>query len=296
MCNIARVQSWDDLRVFLAVARAGRVAGAARTLGVEHSTVARRLSGLESAVGAALFYRTAGGYQLTPAGSIVLAGAETMERGILGLGARLREQAGPLAGRVRVAMLDEFASHWLAPNLPRFRSRFPELELQLVTGIAPLDLTRGEAEVAIRTPRPRQTGLSAVRLARVGMGLYASRAFVAGKRLRVDASSRGLDLLVYLPAYAALQNAPWFQPVLASSRVLLVTNSTHTLLAAARAGAGIAVVPHFMAKAYPELVAVSDDVSLADDFMWLVTHPEFRRDPKVRAVTGWLREIGAELR
>jgi DNA-binding transcriptional LysR family regulator len=193
-------------------------------------------------------------------------------------------------------MLDEFASHWLAPNLPAFRARFPELELQLVTGIAPLDLTRGEAELAVRTPRPRQTGLSAVKLARVGTGLYASRAYVAGKRLRVDASSRGLDLLVYLPAYAALQNAPWFQPVLTSSRVLLVTNSSHTLLAAARAGAGIAVVPHFMATAYPELVPVSDDVALADDFMWLVTHPEFRRDPKVRAVAAWLREAGAELR
>ena len=296
MCNNASMQSWDDLRVFLAVARAGRVAGAARQLGVEHSTVARRIAGLESAVGAALFYRTAGGYQLTPKGTLVLAGAETMERGMLVLGARLREQAGPLAGRVRVAMLDEFASHWLAPNLPAFRSRFPELELQIVTGIAPLDLTRGEAELAVRTPRPRQTGLSAVKLARIGTGLYASRAYLAGKRLRVDASSRGLDLLVYLPTYAALQNAPWFQPVLMSSRALLVTNSTHTLLAATRAGAGVAVVPHFLATAYPELVSVSDDVALADDFMWLVTHPEFRRDPKVRAVAAWLREIGSELR
>jgi DNA-binding transcriptional LysR family regulator len=289
------MQSWDDLRVFLAVARAGRVAAAARQLGVEHSTVARRIAGLERAVGAALFYRTTGGYQLTPQGTIVLAGAETMERGMLAFGARLREQAGPLAGRVRLAMLDEFASHWVAPILPAFRSRFPDLELQLVTGIAPLDLTRGEAELAIRSPRPRQSGLSAVKLAHVSTGLYASRAYIAGKRLRIDASSRGLDLLVYLPAYAALQNAPWFQPVLASSRVLLVTNSTHTLLAAARAGAGIAVLPHFMASAYPELAAVSEDVS-QNVPMWLVTHPEFRRDPKVRAVAAWLREVGAPLR
>jgi DNA-binding transcriptional LysR family regulator len=287
--------NWDDLRVFLVVARAGRVATAARQLGVEHSTVARRIAGLERAVGAPLFYRTAGGYQLTPQGTTVLAGAETMEGGMLGLGARLREQAGSLAGRVRLAMLDEFASHWLAPNLPAFRTRFPDLELQVVTGIAPLDLARGEAELAMRSPRPRQSGLSAVRLARVGIGLYTSRAVAAGKRLRVDGSSRGLDLLVYLPAFTPLQNAPWFQPVLASSRLLLVTNSTHTLLAAARAGAGIAVVPHFMAVAYPELVAVSEDVALGD-YMWLVTHPEFRRDPKIRAVAGWLREIGASLR
>ncbi len=289
------MHSWDDLRVFLAVARTGRVAAAARQLGVEHSTVARRMAALERAVDAALFYRTAGGYQLTPQGAIVLAGAETMERGMLGLGARLREQAGRLAGRVRLAMLDEFASHWLAPELPAFRSRFPELELQLLTGIAPLDLSRGEAELAIRSPRPRQSGLSAVKLAHVCTGLYAARGYLAGKRVRIDASSRGLDLLVYLPAYAALQNAPWFQPVLASSRLLLVTNSTHALLAAARAGAGIAVLPHFMTPAYPELVAVSEDVSFNDP-MWLVTHPEFRRDPKVRAVAAWLREVAVALR
>lgn len=285
---------WDDLRVFLAVARAGRVAAAARQLGVEHTTVARRIAALERDVGAPLFYRTAGGYQLTPNGTSVLAGAETMERGVLGLSARLREQNASLRGRVRVAMLDEFASHWLAPNLPAFRARFPDLELQVITGIAPLDLARGEAELAIRSPRPRQTGLSAVKLGRTCMGLYASRTYAA-KRLRVDGASRGLDLLMYLPAFERLQNAPWFAPVFASSRMVLVTNSTHMLLAAARAGAGIAVVPHFMGPSYPELVSVSEDVSLGDD-MWLVTHPEFRRDPKVRATAAWMREIGADLR
>jgi DNA-binding transcriptional LysR family regulator len=192
-------------------------------------------------------------------------------------------------------MLDEFASHWLAPNLPAFGTRFPELELQLVTGIAPLDLGRGEAEIAIRTPRPHQTGLSAVKLARPGLGLYAARSYMAGKRLRVDGSSRGLDLLVYVPPFDRLQNAAWFQPVLASSRVLLVTNSTHALLGAARAGAGVAVLPHFMAPAYQELESVSEDVARGDD-LWLVAHPEFRRDPKVRAVAAWLREIAAQLR
>ena len=296
MRAIMQAMNWDDLRVFLAVARAGRVAGAARQLGVEHSTVARRIAGLERAIGAPLFYRTAGGYQLTPQGTTVLTGAETMERGMVGLGARLGEQTAGLAGRVRVAMLDEFASHWLMLHLRALHTRYPQIELQVITGILPLDLARGEAELAIRWPRPRQTGLSAVKLGRARMGLYSSRAYAGGKRLRVDGSSRGLDLLVYLPAYAPLQDAPWFQPVLASSHVVLVTNSTHTLLAAARAGAGIAVVPRFMAPAYPELVSVSDDVALADDGMWLVTHPEFRRDPKVRAVAGWLREVGAQLR
>jgi DNA-binding transcriptional LysR family regulator len=286
---------WDDVRVFLAVARAGRVAAAARQLGVEHSTVARRITAFERELGAPLFYRTAGGYQLTGEGEIALAGAEVMEKGALNVEARLREQSGALVGRVRIAMLDEVASHWLAPHLPAFRARLPGIELVLVTGIQPLDLSRGEADLAVRTPRPRQRGLSAVRLGSTTVGLYASRAYLGGRRLRVDASSRGLDLLCYVPAYLPLQSAPWFQTVLASSRVVLSTNSTHTLLAAARAGAGIVVVPRMMVSSYPDLVAVSDDVSDAGD-MWLVTHPEYRRDPKVRATAAFLREAGATLR
>ena len=288
------VMDWDDLRVFLAVARAGRVAAAARALEVEHSTISRRLAVLEANLGAPLFYRTAGGYQLTAEGERALAAAETMERGAFALENKIREPAGAIAGRVRLAMLDEFASHWLAHHLPAFRARYPELELQILVGIQPLDLTRGEAELAIRVPRPRQPGLSAVKLARAAVGLYASRAWLGGKRLRIDASSRGLDLLVYAPAYHRLQSAAWFQPVLESSRIVLTTNSTHLLLAAARAGAGIAALIRFMAASYDDLVSVSDDLS-ADD-VWLVTHPEFRRDPKVRATAEFLRRVGQSLR
>ena len=287
--------NWDDLRVFLSVARAGRVAAAARALGVEHSTVARRIASLEADLGAALFYRTAGGYQLTPEGRAALAGAEAMEESALVLGGRIQEQAGTLAGRVRIAILDELASCWLASHVPAFHARFPRIELQIIAGIPLLDLSRGEAELAIRTPRPRQAGLATVKLATVAAALHASRARLAGKRLRVDDSSRGLDLLVYAPAYQRLQSAAWFQPVLASSTIVLSANSSHALAAAAAAGAGIAVLPRFMPALYPDLVAISDDVSPRED-LWLVTHPEFRRDPKVRATADFLRKAAATLR
>jgi DNA-binding transcriptional LysR family regulator len=279
---------WDDLRIFLAVARAGRVAAAARSLGVEHSTAARRIAKLEADLGTAMFYRTAGGYQLTEAGARAQALAEDIEARAVDLKGRIRSEAGSLSGRVRIALLDELASAWLAPTLPAFRARYPELALEVVVGIPPMDLSRGEAELAIRTPRPRQHGLAAVKLGRVTTGLYAAR---KRRRVIVDASSRGLDLLVYVPAWHALQSAAWFQPVLASSRVVLATNSSHVLAAAARADAGIAVLPRFMADR--SLTPVSDDLVAHDQ--WLVMHPEFRRDPKVRAVAAFLREIAATL-
>jgi len=283
---------WDGLRIFLAVARAGRVSTAARRLGIEHTTVSRRIASLEQDLGTALFFRTAAGYRLTPVGDSVLAHAETMERAAQGAGARAREATGTIAGLVRLALVPEFATHWLAPHLTAFRSQYPDVKLQIVVGTRPLDLSRGEADLAIRMPNPRQTGLVAVRLARASAGLYASKALAAGRRLRVDEapdSTRGLPLLVYTPPFDVLQSAPWFRSVLAASPVALESNSTHLLLAAARASAGIAVLPRFVARAHADLVPVSDDVSAQD--IWLITHPEYRRDPKIRATADFLKQI-----
>jgi len=285
---------WDGLQVFLAIARAGRVSMAANRLGVKHTTVSRRLAALESELGVPLFYRTTTGYLLTPHGQNVVANAETMERAAIAVAARAREDSTAIGGRVRVAMPPEFASHWLGPRIAAFRATHPEIELQVLVGTRQRDLSRGEAELAIQAPRPRQQGLVAVRLGRTTFALYAARALVRDKRLRginPDAWS-DLPLLVYTPAFHILQDAKWFQPILASARIGLETNSTHTLLAAARAGAGVAVLPRLVARGQDDLVAVSDDVAAHD--VWLITHPEFRRDPKVRVTADFLKRHAAE--
>jgi DNA-binding transcriptional LysR family regulator len=281
---------WDDIRVFLAVARTARVAVAARQLGVQHTTVSRRLAALEQRLGAPLFHRTAGGYLPTRAGTDILAAAEAMERAAAGIDARVQESAGATRGRVRLALAPEFASHWLVPRLSTFRARYPDVDLQVLVSTRQRDLSRGEAELAVQSPRPRQVGLVAARIARGTLGLYASRTLAAGRRLRIDtpASLQNLPLLTYTPQLQLLQNAAWFRPVLASARVVLETNSTHTLLAGARASLGIAVLPEFVVRREKDLVLVSAPVSEQD--VWLVTHPEFRRDPKVRVTADFLRE------
>ena len=280
---------WDGYRVFLAVARAGRLATAARRLGVEHTTVGRRLAALERELGVPLFYRTAGGYLLTEHGQNALAQAEAMEGAALAIGARAREGAGRVAGRVRLALVPEFASHWLAPQLPLFRRRHPSIELQVLVGTRLLNLSRGEAEIAIQTPRPEQPGLMTVRIGRATTGLYASRSFLRGRRSPVTdaASAHGLPLLTYTPPFEVLQDAAWFQEVVRAANVVLTTNSTHTLLAAARASVGVAVLPRFVARGHDDLVSVSDDLAVRD--VWLVMHPEFRRDPKVKATGEFLK-------
>ena len=285
---------WDGLQVFLAVARGGRVSAAARRLGVEHTTVARRIATLEKTLGVPLFYRTTRGYLLTPQGQNVVSTAEAMERSALEVEARARENTGALAGRVRVAMPPEYGSHWLAPKLATFRALHPQIELQILVGTRQRDLSRGEAELAIQPPRPTQTGMVAVRLGRVAVGLYASRSLIADRRVRIRklADMRDLLLLAYTSPFQVLQEARWFQPILASATMGLESNSTHALLAAARAGAGVAVLPRFVAREHDELVAVSDDVAAHD--LLLITHPEVRRDPKVRATADFLKRLASE--
>jgi len=282
---------WDSLQAFLAVARTGRVSAAARRLDVEHTTVARRLAALEEELGLPLFYRTSTGYLLTAHGQNALGQAEAMERAALALAARAREGSGVIAGRVRVAMAPEFASHWLAPQLAAFRQEYPDIQLQILVGTRQRDLTRGEAELAVQAPRPRQQGLLAVRIARTTTALYAAKRLVSDPKWKVSTADtlRGLPLLAYTPAFQMLQEAKWFQSLLADAPVALESNSTHALAAAAIAGTGVAVLPRFVARTYRDLVSVSDEVAAHD--VWLITHPEFRRDPKVRATSTFLKRL-----
>lgn len=285
--------NWDALQVFLAVARTGRVSSAARRLAVDHTTVSRRLATLEAELGVPLFYRTTTGYLLTSHGQKALAKAEAMEQAALALAARAREDFAALAGRVRVAMAPEFASHWLAPKLGSFRGRHPDIALQILVGTRERDLTRGEADLAIQSPKSRQQGLTAVRIARTSLALHASRKLVPNARRSIASREalRGIPLLVYTPQLRMLQEATWLQEMLDGASIALETNSTHALLAAAQAGSGIAVLPRFVGRAHDDLVALSEDVAAHD--VWLITHPEFRRDPRVRAASEFLRGIAA---
>jgi len=283
--------NWDGLQVFLAVARTGRMSTAARRLDVEHTTVSRRLAALEAELGVPLFHRTASGYVLTPHGHNVLSSAEAMEGAAIAVTARAREKTAAIAGRVRLALPPEFASHWLAANLQTFRAANPHIELQILVGTRQRNLSRGEAELAVQSPLPSQQGLIATRIAHTTTALYAAKSLIGNARTRISSleSLRGLPLLTYTSGFDMLQEAKWFAPLRTSSAVSVTTNSTHALLAAARAGVGVAVLPKFVARQHDDLVVLSDD--LAENDVWLITHPEHRRDPKVRTTADFLKRI-----
>lgn len=197
-----------------------------------------------------------------------------------------------LEGKVRVAIVESWATHWLVPHLRELHRRHPAIQVEILTGQQQSDLSRGEAEIAVRTPRPIRQELSAYRLARATVGLYAVRTLA--RRWNVDADPKNMPLLMYTPAVDFLQSAAWFRRLVERSEVRLTTNSTHALLAGACEGVGIAVLPRFIARRAPQLVSVSTR-STSEHELWLVSHPEFKRDPRVHAVTKFMKEIGRDL-
>jgi DNA-binding transcriptional LysR family regulator len=286
---------WDGVRLFLALARGKRLSGAARQLGVEHTTVGRRLAALEKEIGAPLFHRTVAGYRLTAAGESILAAAETMERAANTLESQAQHAAERVAGDVRVALNPEFASHWLMPHLHEFHQRHPKIKLHILVATRQRDISRGEAELAVQSPRPKQVGLVASRIGRAVAALYASKGFLRGRSLSIRSAADvgSMPLLTYIRGLDMLQRVTWFQSLLPTANVLLETNSTHALAEGARRGLGIAVLPRVVARTDPSLVEVSPPVAELD--VWLITHPELRRDPKVRATAEFLRKIAADL-
>lgn len=288
---------WDDFRFFLAVARERRLLRAARRLGVEHTTVARRLAAFEARLGGPLFHRTTRGHILTREGRAMLAEAEAIERSAARAWSSARGEVREIEGEVRLAIIESFAAYWLLPRLGTFVARHPRVRLRLLTGNEQSDLARGEAELAVRTPRPARREYTAVRLATATVGLFASPAFARKKHaFDLDADppiTGGLPLYVYDDALRFMQSAPWFERVLARTPPIVVTNSTHALVGAAQADLGVIVVPRFIARA-AGLVAVSAR-SVSRHDLWLVGHPDFRRDPRVAAVWSFLREIAGGL-
>jgi DNA-binding transcriptional LysR family regulator len=283
---------WDDVRFFLAVVREPRLVTAGRALRVRHTTVARRLAALEKSLGTRLFHRTARGHLLTDAGREILPVAEEIERATLALGRRARPAKGAPTGRVRVAIVESWAVEWLAPRLPELHRRHPQLSLEVVAQQGPSDLSRGEAEIAVRIPRPTQKELAAVKLGTGSTGLYATRALADRYRAQIERDppdGRGVPLLCWDPHRDFLQSAAWFRDFRAVADVRLTTNSTLALLSAARAGLGVCTTARFCVRG-DDLVPLGPDLSRHD--LWLVSHPDFRDEPRVRAVMDWLREVG----
>ncbi len=170
--------NWDDIRIFLAVARSGQILGAARRLGLNHTTVARRLTALETALSTTLLTRRTNGSTLTQAGEEFLLAAERMEAEMLAARSQVGNADIAVSGTVRIGAPDGFGVNFLAPRLARLTQKYPDLTIQLVPVPRSFSLSRREADIAITVERPEQGRLIARRLVDYTLGLYAHRRYL----------------------------------------------------------------------------------------------------------------------
>jgi DNA-binding transcriptional LysR family regulator len=279
---------WDHLRFVLAVADAGGLSAAARSLRVDTTTVARRLDALEAELRCKLFDRSRRGLQPTAAGAKLVGHARRIDGEVRAVGFELSAEDRGLDGTVVITATEPIAAGLVVPALAAFRAKHPRIALELVTDIRALDLSRREADIALRLIRPAQGDLKLRRLGAVGYALYASAAYLE-RRGVPRAGFAGHDLIDWPVDYTVIPQVPWLRAHAADATVVLRSSSAMTRLAAAAADAGIALLPRLVADLDPRLVRVPSDPPPTQE-LWLVTHRDLAAVPRIRATTTFLAD------
>jgi DNA-binding transcriptional LysR family regulator len=276
---------WDDIRFFLAVARAGSLSAAARVLGVGHVTVGRRVALLEKRLGVKLLNRTPEGFSITPAGQAILGQCAAMESAALDVERIAAGRDSLAAGTVRLTTTEALAHRVVAPAIAALRKSHPALQVHLMVGVRTLDIARRDADLAVRFARPTAPELICRKLGEVGYSLYASRRYLAGcGALKRGAGLAGHDLITFTGAPAAM--SPFFMgETLEGARVAVQCDSPLIQLQAAAQGVGIAELACFLGDECADLVRVWPDEPSALRTVWLVVHQDLRRSARIRVVT-----------
>jgi DNA-binding transcriptional LysR family regulator len=286
-----RGMDWNDLRYLLALREQGSLSAAARYLRVNQATVGRRLAALQRDVGVPLMERSSQGMRLTSAGEQAVLAARRIEETTASLERQLAGAEPRIAGVVRVTAPDTVASQLLAPHLPELRARHPELRLELAASARAVNLSRQEADVAVRLFRPREPTLAVRRLGTLAFALYASPEYVRQHgRPRPD-SLREHVLVGDDDSVTGTPEKQWLEEGRQGARFALRSNSRYVQLAAARSGAGVAVLPCYLVDSGQGLIRLCEPDVVPSREAWLVVHQDLQRVARVRAVLDFVAEV-----
>ncbi|QCI96583.1 LysR family transcriptional regulator [Agrobacterium larrymoorei] len=288
--------NWDDVRIFLAVARTGQILAASKRLGLNHATLSRRLTSLEEALKTRLFVRRPNGCELTEEGGRFLVSAERMEAEMLDVQASLGRVDAAISGTVRIGAPDGFGVSFLAPRLGRLTALHPELKIELVPVPRSFSLSQREADIAITIERPEQGRLVFSKLTDYSLGLYASKSYVEehGKPETVEALKTHrrigyVEDLIFSPSlnFTGEVMRDWDASFAISSAI----GQTE----AVRSGAGIGILHDYIARGDADLVRLLPEVSIRRSY-WTAFHENARQLARVKTVVEFLQETVARER
>jgi DNA-binding transcriptional LysR family regulator len=281
--------SWDDFRYIKAIAQGRSLASAAEELAVNHSTVFRRLGQIEGRLGSRLFERSRSGYALTPCGEEMVRLAEQMENDIVAFERQVTGRDLRPSGELRVTTNDALLVHILSDLFAGFRRAYPEIVLDVVISNSSLNLSKRDADVAVRATNRAPDTLVGRRIAAFGCAVYG----LENGRGRVDLSDLGRHHWVGLGEnLAGIKIAKWLRDHVPSDRIVYRVNTVLGLAEAVEAGIGLGFLPCAIGESTPGLVQLSDVVPDVGGDLWLLTHPDLRQTARVRAFMDY---AGAEL-
>lgn len=285
--------AWDDLRYLLEFARAGSMQAAARALDVNQSTVQRRIAELEECVGHRLVERHLGSYRLTALGEQLLPAVEGVEAAVAAFERNLAASDNGLMGSVRVTCGSSMAACLRqTPLIDAFHARYPGLRVELVIAERILDLSKGEADIAIRLGEPTDEALVGRKIADASWAVYASRAYVEryGRPHRVE----DLNNHLVIGCDGPIRNYPaarWLRSAAPHATVAARSEHWQGVMLAVKAGVGLAAMPHWQGDS-SDFVRVIDDIGLVIPY-FLLMHRDMQHNPRVRAFADF---VGSEIK
>ncbi|HEX6374710.1 MAG TPA: LysR family transcriptional regulator [Allosphingosinicella sp.] len=282
---------WNDIRAFLAIARSGRLTAAAARLGVDHSTLSRRIAALEHALSTKLFDRSPSGYGLTEQGRQLLPIGEEMERLAIGAGEAVGGTFASVAGTVRIGSPEGFGSYFLAPRIAALKTLHPRLTVQLVAAPAVFSLARRDADIVISVSRPPAGRLIVSKLIDYDLGLYAAPAYLGEATAILSSADLSRHRFVsYIGELLHFPELDFLQHVAPGGTTSVESSNLVAQLRATLAGAGLCVLPAFIAGEEEGLVRVlPEEVSLTRS-LWLTVHQDLAELARVRAAVGFIKE------
>ncbi len=289
---------WNDLKFFLAVARQGGLSGAAAMLGTSASTVSRHVVALEQRLGANLFMRQQTGYLLTDDGGELLKRVEQVEQAMAATERNAYLAAHrEVSGLVRFATTEMLAHHLIIPHLPEFRSRYPNLQVEINIGLARANLSRREADLALRLIEPNPDDDAgdyvASRVAKMEFALYcaAGSAMAATSQLKGANVTPATEHVSWGDNLAGLATAKWLRHAFGEKAPVLRSNSLQGQYLAVRSGIGAGLLPCFVADRDAALQRLGDSGALLSQDLWMVYHRDLKASRRVIALRDFVIEL-----
>jgi DNA-binding transcriptional LysR family regulator len=275
--------AWDDLRFVLAIARSGNLAAAADALGVNHSTMFRRLNALEAQIGAKLFERLPHGYRPTDSGQRFIEAAERMETEALALDRDLTGRDARLSGMLRVTVSETSAYRLLPTELAQFRAAHPGIVIELTVENRMIDLSRREADVAMRATRPTQGDLFGRKLSDIRWALYATPGYLKAHSAPAHTDDLARHALIGWTETAGTRAAAWIARHAPAEACGYRSNSIVNQMMAAKTGMGIAVLPRYLAEPEKDLTRLKLAPEGLLNELWLATHASLKDTARIRS-------------